>query len=305
MSSLQRTAHVTGLGLPFANAYGGEGSVFQPVGGGAPGILSGPANGFTIAMGLHIPAMQAAEIWAQREPVSPLGAPPYNPALPNVEFLANCVGNEDPSAGWSVEVDSDNVRMFLSGDGFSLAESIVGLDFIVVASFVGDDMPYGGIGEPLVSGANNGNFEVDEGNPATILLPQQQFFLGGTGIDAIGAIAEFGIGGGAARTGINSFWMTEGVPDIEQLNDFMELSMQAGQVIPQAWAPPRTDANPAPATPADPTGHHWTASDLDLSLGMGATWTDRISGVVLERIGALGNARAYGKGHNYFAWEGG
>ncbi len=98
--------------------------------------------------------------------------------------------------------------------------------------------------------------------------------------------------------------MTEGIPTIDEANDFMSLSMQAGQIIPQAWAPVRTLANPTPDTPDAPTGHHWTASDVNLSQGMGGTWTDRIGGIVLERTGALGDAREFAKGHNYFAWEG-
>jgi hypothetical protein len=42
-------------------------------------------------------------------------------------------------------------------------------------------------------------------------------------------------------------------------------------------------------------------NDLDLSQGIGGTWTDRIGGIVLERIGSLNStARELGRQGSYF-----
>jgi len=192
----------------------------------------------------------------------------------------------------------DSAIQGLGGPGCDAATGT--RDLIILASFVGDDAVYGGAGVPvLVSGAN-GYGASDEILGADPFVPQREFVLGGIVAADIAAIAGGGLVGGSVRQEINSFWITEGIPSFDQVSDFFSQSMQAGQVIPQAWAPVRTAANPNPATPDSPTGHHWTVSDLALVDGIGGTWTDRIGGIVLEREGVEGDAREIGRGHNYW-----
>lgn len=304
MSSLQRNAHIAGLNNPFANQYPVASSMYRPVGGGAPGILAGVPTGFTIAMGLRVPQALSNDLWAQFGPQSsPPQSFPVAAQIPATEFLCgtfDLLGNN----GWILASDGGLVTLGV-GDTLEVncADLAFGMqDLIVLASFVGNDGPYGGLGDPALVGGYNGDAQVDAIAGANVFAPQAEFGLGGSPDPGFGTLAPTGIAAGAFRTQINSFWMTAGIPTFVQANEFFQASMEAGQVIPQAWAPVRTAGDPNPASPDSPTGHHWTASDLALSDGLGGTWTDRIGGVVLERVGfASDSARELAAGPNYFA----
>ncbi len=298
MSSLQRTAHVTGLNNAFANQYPEPGSYYRPQGGGAPGILAGPAAGFTVAMGLWLPTKESNDVWMQFEPYAAGNPGPYDESVPDLELLAGTF-NDGIDDGWVFLTGDGDIECQV-GDGIvAVASQEFGIcDYILLVSFIGNDTPYGGVGDmQLVSGDNG--VAVDQAIPTTY-TPQQEFTLGGTASSFAEQVADTGVVGGALRTQINSLWITEGIPGQEEVAEFFAQSQQAGQIIPQAWAAARTAADPNPETPDAPTGHHWTASDLAISQGIGGTWTDRISGVVLERVGVEGRARELAKGHNYF-----
>jgi hypothetical protein len=302
MSSLQRTAHVTGLNNPFPNQYGGPSSVYRPVGGGAPGILAGVPAGFTVAVGLHVPAPEGTDLWAQFGPqASPPLAFPLDVSVPATEFL---VGAFDFGSGngWTIAREGDVIDCAVGTIEAGMADLAGGvLSIIALASFVADDTPYGGLGDASLGTGSNGNPGVDYVVDVNDFLPQAEFVIGGTIDGLLAPVADSGLIGGCFRTQLNSFWITEGIPTSDQANDFMAQSMQAGQVIPAAWAPVRTVANPTPATPDAPTGHHWSATDVALSDGLGGIWTDRISGVELERVGFENDdTRERANGHNYF-----
>ena len=302
MSSLQRNAHVTGLNNTFANQYPETGSMYRPVGGGAPGILAGLPAGFTVALGVHQPATLGNNIWNQFGPEEepPSGSFPSDESIPGFELLVGTL-SDDINDGWAF-VRQGEVIVMQGGDtpvdcaDFSNGER----DLIVLASFIGDDTPYGGAGDMELVAGNNGWGRADDVVP-TAFNVQTEFVLGGTVAAAAAGIAATGAAAGSLRTQINSFWITAGIPNFSQMSEFFSQSMQAGQIIPQAWAPVRVAGNLTPETPSSPTGHHWTASDLALVDGIGGTWTDRIGGIVLERVGAEGEARELGKGHGYWA----
>jgi len=307
MSTPQHVAHVTGLQNLYPRQVPEPGSLFVPVGGGAPGFLRGTEVGFTLAMGAYLPAYSGGSPIEAYDPPYPLaGDPPYAFLPPGLEILAQCGEFVDGGAdghGWNINATlgqigveyPDAASVFLTTD----TQGRPGV--IMLCSFVADDSFYGGAGAGLAVIGVNG--QMDTNSIAVPTFSQShQFSLGGIiGSPTIEDLAEQGVLSGAKSTMINSFWITPGIPSGAQARSFFDASMEAGRIVPQAWAPARTAADPNPVAPEAPTGHHWDALDVDISQGLGTTWTDRIEGINLELVGAsLGDAREVAREEDFY-----
>lgn len=301
MSQQQRTPHVTGLNNAFQDQWPEPGSFYKVQGGTTPISLAGPVSGFTVALGFYSEINRGdLGTVVNFEPVIPGSPPPTEERGGGQEYL---VGTDGLTAdGWGVTMDSATDILFnMGGTSVQSTASLGRPDLIVMASYVPDGTIFGIPGN-RVGICVNGQF-IEDGSFGTY-TPVHEFQIGG--ID--NATAAFNAPGGdfvGMRTAqLNSFWITEGVPTLEEALEFMDVSMQAGQVVPQPWAVARTVAAPDPVTPDEPTGHHWSVNDLDLSTGIGGTWTDRIGGIILERIGTLNDsARELGRQPSYYPWD--
>lgn len=272
MSTQQRTAHLTGFNNDIPGQLPERGSFYAPVGGGAPGFLGGPASGFTIAFTAFNKYFEGNDIWGDEDSQGGTQA----------QILAICVG--DPGTdGWQAEIGGTQDIQVLIGDGM-LAVGDSGIyeqDILVVVSYIPDASLYGGNQETLAVSSLNGDMQSGNATGLTT-LPGAQFSLLGTAFD----FQDTNISG-CRYAQLGSFWLTPGIPNQLELQDFVQASMMAGEVVPAPWAVARTAANLEPATPDSPTGHHWSANDVDITQGLGGTWTDRIGGVVLERVGTI------------------
>lgn len=290
MSTQHRTAHLTGFNNDEVGQSPERGSYYAPVGGGAPGYLGGPAAGFTVAFSMHNVQYQSGNtIWGDVNDVP--GA--------EGQFIAGAPGavgegwflSSEETSDYEVGIGSGNVNI---GTGTLMQTQ----DLLIVSSYIPDDSLYGGVGVTRAVSSLNGEMVGQGGANTFTYLPGNEFSLLGTGSallvdpDALSGCryAQFG-----------SFWITPGIPDMDQLQSFAQASMKAGEIIPAAWGVARTAANPTPATPDAPTGHHWRAGDVDIDTGLASTWTDRIGGVVLERVGTIsGEERALARDPQYY-----
>ena len=293
-----------------ASTFGGAGALYVPQGSDpVPGILAGPPAGFTLAIGINLDVNESGVPIANYEVPGNGGA--ELDTRPTVEFMVSSMLN-DATDGWMLVSEAGDIGMGDFG-GLILARIddaalLQNPDMIILVSYVADGAPYGAGANSLISAAVNGILDVDESAQVATMPAGQAFALGGINPLATQPLVDAGLipdgdMGGARTTGINSFWITEGIPTGAQARAFFNASMEAGRVIPQAWAPPRTAADPNPATPASPTGHHWDALDADVSIG--GTWTDKISGVVLEMVGSLNEAREVAVEPDYYYLPGG
>lgn len=286
MSTQQRTAHLTGFNNDHVGQVPERGSFYAPVGGGAPGILGGPAAGFTLAFTLYLPSHSGNPIWGDESDFA------------DQEFIAG--SPSDTGAGWFLgSQDSSFLSVALGGSELDMGTGgeVSARDLMGVVSYIPDDGLYGGAGVNRMVACLNGDMEgQDTDSDFAYAGPGADFSLLGTGFAGIPPdeltgcrYAQFG-----------SFWITEGIPNQNELQSFVQASMKAGEVVPAAWARARTVANPDPVTPDAPTGHHFSANNVNVNAGLGSTWTDRIGGVVLERVGTIsGVERALARDPQY------
>lgn len=291
MSKNQRVAHVTGLNMPFVNTLGGAGSYFAPAGSDqAPGITGGLAEGFSVAFGIYSPAQVSPGAPFYNLDPFPLTPPPGLSAPPELELIASCF-DDTTAQGWAAAVTSGVLNVSYQTSQVSNPFSAIGPrpDMIVLSSFVRDGEQYGQApGTTIACIGVNGNMHSFAADFAAVaFVPGTHFGIGASDVAALSTLATSGGYGGLSRSLLNSFWITEGIPTAQQAQAFFRTSMQAGRVIPQPWAPARTNATPNPVTPSSATGHHWDATDVDISEGIGAPWVDRIGGVELQLTGTF------------------
>lgn len=277
MSTQQRTAHLTGFNNGRPGQQPERGSFYAPVGGGAPGILGGPTSGFTLAFTLHNHLLDSGAIWGD------------GPESAELQFVVGCPGAQGVgNDGWIVLVeDTFDITVGISAAEIVPAEEVYEQDVLVVASYVPDEGLYGGVADQsIVVSSFNGNMDPGSGQEQNFgpHIPGNQFSLLGTAASVILDGEEIS---GCRWAQLGSFWITPGIPNQRQLQDFVQAAMRAGEVVPAAWAVARTASDLDPAVPDAPTGHHWSANDVDINQGLGGTWTDRIGGVVLERVGTI------------------
>jgi hypothetical protein len=278
MSTQHRTAHVTGFNNDVAGQLPERGSYYAPVGGGAPGFLGGPIGGFTVAFSLHNWAGGGNPVWGDADSI-----PGFE-----VQFIVGSPGAADE--GWFlINEEGSDMEMFL-GDAsvaFGGGGTLETQDLIGVVSYIPDDSFYGGAGVTHAVSSLNGELEGQDEVTGLVYAPGTEFSLLGTGSPLLVDPTDVA---GCRYAQFGSFWLTPGIPDMFQLQDFLQASMKAGEVVPAAWAPARTAVNPDPETPSSPTGHHFRAGNVVVRDGLASTWTDTIGGVVLERVGTISGA---------------
>ncbi len=289
MSQRNRIARVTGMNTTVAGQVPAPGSFYSADG--APGATAGPATGFSVAFGIRLPAKIAG----------PLGTPWIDPTaeeaalanpgitLPALEFLFGTYDFGNPT-GWALLFQSNAVNSDVLFIRIGDATILVPMpertgEYIGLFSFVPDDEAYGGAGVTLAALALNGQLaEIDGDASAFAYTPSgRDFSIGGT-TDPTYLADDPAQQGGAVYTEITSVWTTEGIPTSDEANAFFEASMDAGIVIPQAWAPARTTATPNPATPSEPTGNYWTAAGVDPNGTLGSVWADKLGNGDLTRV---------------------
>lgn len=297
MSSQAKTAHVTGLNFPNAGWLPRAGASFSIPGGGAPGILSHLADGFTIAVAVHLAPHEGSDIWDNGA-----GNAQVDPAT---EFL---VGTISETTEWQIVAFGGNTIGAVFGASQPAALSVEESDQIVMFSYIPDASLYdaGFAAQNVIQAAVNGDFV------RSTLGRDQNFALGAfPGDFCIGGItpslatafaaADPTAVGGCSRSGISGVWMTSGVPSIAQARAFMEDSMVAGRLVPRPFNPVRTQAGVQPPPPDSPLGYHWDAADLPSTLALGTPWTDKISGLELQLLGSqVGDAGLFAVDPQYY-----
>lgn len=291
MSNQQRVSHITGLNTDQSNALPFAGSYYQVQGGGAPGILGGISAGFTVAVALKAFGTDGSVL-----PWTAAGDPTRREATPDEEFVCGAVNASDiESEGWSILIDEGSFMQGIDqgGAGFTI-EINPGGDVIMVITRVADPSLYdpGEGTTPQLSAGINNYIRTDQEAAQDPYVPGGDFYIGGAP-DLSGFNApEDGDIGGLVNSSLSGVWITPGIPDYDQLADFMLACTQAGEIVPAAWPGVRTASNLTPETPALPTGHYFNARDINPNDGLGGTWIDRIGGVILERVGIIsGNER--------------
>lgn len=289
MSTQHRTAHVTGFNNDFVGQLPERGSYYAPVGGGAPGFLGGPIGGFSIAFSIHNWSGDGNAIWGSADTTEGFEA----------QFIVGAPGAA--SEGWAlVNEEGTDMEMSIGDSGveFGAGNSLRTQDLIGVMSYIPDDSLYGGVGVTRAVSALNGEMAGQSQVGGLVYFPGNEFSLLGTGSPLYQDPANIA---GCRYAQFGSFWLTPGIPDLDQLQDFFQASMEAGELVPAAWPVARTAANPNPAIPSAPTGHHFRAGDVVVGDGLASTWTDRIGGVVLERVGTVSGAeRELARDPQYF-----
>jgi len=284
MSQRNRVARVSGLNNNYPGQLPAPGSYYAADG--SPGLTAGPATGFSVAFGIRTPVLVGGDVvgtpWV--DPVAEqagLGDPYV--ALPVVEFIAGALDTVG-ATGWGLILDNDAISFFIGDSTISIDISLRHGEMIGLMSYVPDQSEYpNAIADGLAELALNGTM----GSAAQALNPT----YAPAGVDfSIGGVADATFAadplttGGSVRTEITSIWITDGIPTLDEANAFFDASMEAGIVIPQAWAPARTPAEPNPATPGAPTGNYWTADGVNLAEGLGSTWADKLGSADLTRV---------------------
>jgi hypothetical protein len=285
MSQRNRVARVSGMNNNFPGQLPARSSYYAAAG--SPGLTAGPATGFSVAFGIRPPILIGGDTlgtpWIDPVAEEAALADPYI-ALPQSEFVA---GDVDVAAatGWGIIVGANDINV-LVGDTILVVDTTLRHgEMIGLMSFVPDATEYaGGLGAvTLASLAVNGDLA------AAVQASAFGYVAAGTGFSVGGsADAAFAADpqalGGSVRTEITSLWVTDGIPTLDESNQFFQASMEAGVVIPQAWAPARTVAEPEPEAPESPTGNYWTADGVNLGEGLGSVWSDKIGSADLMRV---------------------
>jgi len=305
MANKNLVSHITGLNFSYSDTPR-PGSFFQADG--APGVLAGPTEGFSVAFGMRpTPKTSVAIASADTSPftaedLDEFGLPPTS-ILPTAEVVAG-THQISSSTGWGIGVDAEQIGVQLGSTEFTLDldNPCLRTDMIVLMSFVGDATEYGGGANTGASISVNGALSVLVDASFTYAQSILPFCIGGSEDPDLAGVVGFG---GMADGLLNSLWVTPGIPTIQQANAFFEASMQAGRVIPQRWPGIRTAQDPDPELPDSPTGSFYLAPDAELEVG--GTWTDRLSEVPLTlggnaagEPGQLGEARFVGRQANYW-----
>jgi len=301
MSTRQRIAHVTGLNVSEVGWLPQVGASFAIPGGGAPGVLSGPDSGFSVAVGYHLAPSVGNAIWDGRDDGGAAGDASLSP---QVEYLVGSfVTGQLAPPRISVRASQGETEAGVSV-GLTSALLPQDADVILLMSFIPDASLYysGWAAESVMQSMVNGDFiRGPSGTDRNFALTGagENFVIGGLPLNDIGP-APNGVFGGCYNSSISSVWVTPGIPTIRQAVQFMDASMEAGVVVPQPFNPPRQLSGVPTTAPSEPEGCYWNAADLPSQLELGTPWVDRISGLELQLIGTqLGAARVMSRSPFY------